>query len=221
MQLPDRFMKQPRSAQLDAYIKRKYSQYGYPKQRAIEYNPESEENHYRWVEHVSDGLRKVGDAHDIIRLNHTGWYTDEDFGETVKGTVYRLPARGGVEQFVPAMDDPNNDDSALVDFRSVTDCKEDAARWADSMAERFAEAEREYRAKDAAEQRILSINEEIADLYKEFRQIARELRADCDRVQGVQVVRKLVKEKWQRTKSHIHKLKAERKKIEDEGYIWW
>ena len=141
------------SQQFTQYVQAKYSKYGYRKNRTIEYNPESQENHYRWVENIGEGLRHVGASHDIVRLNHTGWFTDDVFQETVHGSVYQLPARDGKAQYVPAVDDPCNDNCALVDFRSVTDDKEDAARWADSMAERYAEDEREYAAKDRAEQR--------------------------------------------------------------------
>lgn len=225
--LPERFQQQPQSKTLSEYIARKYGAYGYRKRKSIEYNPEFDASkvqgyryvatRYRWVENVSSGLRKVGDASEIIRLDHTGWYTDNWQDETVHGEVYQLPARDGQCQYVPAVNDPNNDDCACLDFRSVTDDKENAARWADSMAEKWAEDEREARAKDDAETRIEEIGSEIRELYQDFRRISREIRANCDKVQGVAVVRELVKEKWVHTKAQIHRLRAERCKIEREG----
>jgi len=206
---------------LAAYIDRRYSKYGFKKVKAIEYNPEFKPEYstdrYRWVENVSMGLRKVGDSDDIIRLNHTGYFTDNFQDETVHGEVYQLPARNGALQFVPAVNDTCNDDCACLDFSSVTDDKEDAARWADSMAENWAENSREEQAKDAAEQRIEEIGDEIKETYKDFRRIVREIRANCDAVRNVAVVRELVQNEWRRTKATIHKLRTERERIEKNG----
>jgi hypothetical protein len=220
-QLPERFKTQPRTQALEAYISRKYSTYGYRKGKHIEFNPEftaeGSRDRYRWVENVSDGLRFVGASHEIIKLNHTGWYADNFQDETIHGEVYQLPARDGVPQFVPGVSDPNNDNCACIDFTSVTDDKEDAALWADSIAEQWAERERDFQAKDQAEQRLADIEEEIKTLYADFRRISREIRANCDKVQGIAVVRELVRNEWVRTKADIHKLRAERERIEKYG----
>lgn len=216
-QLPERFRQKPQSKELTIYITEKYSQYGYRRVRSIEYNPESKDNRYRWVENVTRGLRKVGDSDDIISLNHTGWYTDNYHDETVHGEVYQLPARHGSPQYVPAVNDPDNRDCACVDFRSVTDDKEQCARDADRMAETWAEESREYQAKEDAENRIAEITQEMKDVYAEFRRISRGIRANCEQVQGVQVVKDLVREKWQNTKRTIHKLRTERSKIQRDG----
>ena len=216
-QLPEQFKRQPKTEVLNDYISRKYSKYGYRKNSPIAYNPESKENHYRWVEHISDGLREVDEASKIIRLDHTGWFVDNFQDETVHGIVYRLPARDGKEQFAPAVNDPWNQDCALVDFHSITDDKEDAARWADSMAERYAEKEREFQAEESAKMRIEDINEEIKKEYQEFRRISRELRANCAVIQGIEVIRELVRDKWKVTKATIHRLRTERERIETYG----
>jgi hypothetical protein len=222
--LPERFLLQPRTQALHDYITQKYSKYGHRKNHPIEYNPEfkaeGSSDRYRWVENISSGLRKVGDAHEIVRsIHHTGWFLDDLFqDETVHGEVYQLPARDGKEQYVPAVNDPYNPDCACVDFSSITDDKEQAARWSDQMAEHWAEREREYQAKERIKQRLEEIEEEIKSEYTDFRRISREIRANCDKVQGVQIVRELVREKWKRTKAAIHKLRRERDKIEAEGY---
>lgn len=219
--LPDRFLQGPKSEALTNYLQSRYSKYGYRKGKHISYNPEWTPEHsserYRWVENVSDGLRVVGTADDIVRLDHDGYFTDNFQDETTEGIVYQLPARNGKEQYVPANTDPCNPDCAVVDFHSVTDDKKEAARWADSMAENYAEREREYQAKEDAESRLEEIEQEIKDEYKDFRDIVRELRANCDRVTGISVVHQLAREKWQGTKKLIHKLRAERKRIEEYG----
>lgn len=49
MQLSDRFIKGEHSPVFKAYRDKRYSQYGYPKAHAIEYNRETEDNRYRWA----------------------------------------------------------------------------------------------------------------------------------------------------------------------------
>jgi hypothetical protein len=121
-----------------------------------EYSPEyAKYERYRWVEHVSDGLRLVGLAHEVLehgtnRLNHTGWYCDDFQDELARGVIYQLPARGGVPQFVYGVADPYNPDCAVLNFRDITDNLPDAIRYSDSMAERYAEAEREYQEQERA-----------------------------------------------------------------------
>lgn len=223
-QLPARFLSGPKSQVLDTYIKAKYSKHGYKLNRAILYGPEfpaSDSRHnsdyYRWIENISNGLRFVGTAHTLVRLNHKGWYIDNFQDQTVHGEVYQLPARNGEPLYMPAVNDPNNDNCACIDFRSITSDKEDAARWADSMAEQWAEREREYQAKESARMRLEDIEQEIKDKYAEFRGISRAIRANCDKLQGVTVVRELVKDKWEHTKSAIRKLRLEQKRIQDHG----
>ena len=216
---------------LAEYIHRKYSHYGYAKGNPIEYNPEFipgekqdgtlpkyiPRDRYRWVENVTDGLRWVGKSDDLIRLDHTGYYTDNFQDETVHGEVYQMPARNGEPVYIPAVNDPCNENCACLDFTSTTSDKEDAARWADSMAEKWAEMEREYQAEESRKVRLEEIGEEIQGLYQEFRRVSRELRANCDKVAGVQVVRELVRREWQRTKQSIHKLRAERERVDQYG----
>jgi len=210
-----------------AYVRRKYSRFGFSRVHAISYNPEFipsgqeraySPDRYRWVENVACGLRFVGAAHDIIRLRHTGYYIDNYQDETVHGEVYQLPAaRDGSPRYVPAVNDPNNDGCACLDFHSISDDKEDAARLADGMAENWAEREREYQAKEDEERRIEEIGDEISELYTDFRRISRELRANCEAISAVAVVRELIRDRWKQTKAQIHKLRTEREKIEREG----
>lgn len=121
----------------------------------------------RWIENPeSKGLRLVGFAHEVgstyerQAVNHNGWYMDNHQHETVKGIVYRLPARGGKCRFVAGHSDPHNGDDhgngpALVSLEvyesdatgahyETPDAAFDAARAADGIAERMAETERNY-----------------------------------------------------------------------------
>lgn len=57
----------------------------------------------------------------------------------------------------------------VADFHSLTDDKEDAARWADSMAEGYAEREREWQAKEEAKTRLKGIDAKIKEEYAALR----------------------------------------------------
>jgi hypothetical protein len=153
-----------------------------PKTPTIAYGPEwapdGTRERFRCIEHASRGLRIVGPADEIIRLGHTGWYTDPfDTGETVRGYVVQLPARGGECVYIPAIEDPCNTDCYICDFHSATDDKKDAARWADSMAESYAERERDYQTKESAKMRAEELREEARTLRAEHSAMIAELRS--------------------------------------------
>lgn len=125
----------------------------------------------RWIEYPEAiGLRFVGLAHDVggwhrfygPAVSHTGWYLSDDnwTGETVSGVVYQLPAKNGRARYLYGFADPFNCDSegrgpACLSLEVVEgealECSYDvdselrtAARWGDSMAERYADEAREY-----------------------------------------------------------------------------
>lgn len=174
---------------------------------------------YRWVENITPALRFVGRSDEIVRLRHTGYYTNQFQDETVRGEVYQLPARNGKPQYVPAVSDPCNENCAYLDFRSVTTDKEDCARNADSMAECWAESEREYQAKESGRMRIEEIQDEIKTLNRKYRSLCKAIRAEG--IKEIAVVKQLIRGQWKETKAGIAKLRTERAKIEaDNGYIW-
>lgn len=152
----------------------------------IIYGPEFESgsDRLRWIEHASRGLRVVGTAHDIAReegyrraIDHTGWHLDPwGDGDTVHGAVLQLPARDRAPRYVPAVSDPVNDDCYAVDFHAITDCKMDAARWADGLAEQYAEHEREYQLQESAKLRAEDLREEACKLRDEHRALVAEMR---------------------------------------------
>lgn len=221
------------------YVRAKYSAYGFRKRHDILFNPAwKPDDHpsqyrrdvrgYRWVEDVSKGLRVTGEAHKIIRLDHTGYFTDNYQEETVWGMVYQLPARHGKPRYVPGVNDPNNEDSACLDFSELYEDKEDAARDADRMAEVWAEDEREY--KEDAETKREELTADIHQAYADMRATIRQLRntvvqEPCDREMGdnwkeaskLPIVRELVKAEWRRFKAAVSKLRKQRAKIEREG----
>ena len=160
-----------------------------PKTPSIIYGPEwthdGTRERYRCVENASSGLRVTGSADDVLRatgsgshgLGHTGWYIDNYQSELVSGYVLQLPSRHGGPVYVPAINDPDNADCYTVDFHSTTEDKAEAARWADSMAECYAERERDYRARESAKIEAEDLREQIAALRARHSAAVRELRA--------------------------------------------
>lgn len=121
----------------------------YPCSLCNPYNPRFAaygERHLRWIENWQRaGLRFVGYADELgLRsIDHKGWFTGEFQDEVYRGTVYQLPTRSGESVYVYGYDDPCNEGAALLSFDWTAD-KDDAARWADRIAERAAEEQREY-----------------------------------------------------------------------------
>ena len=156
------------------------------------YNPPSEGGAVRWIENTSEvGLRFIGYADEIAGLRHRGWYIDPfsyDDEDTLRGAVWQLPARHGRAQYVAGYVDPMNEGAARIDFDVIEgerggcdydheDAAREAARCADSLAERTAEDEREYRLADAAKQRADELREEANEMRAELCDRIRETRA--------------------------------------------
>lgn len=129
-------------------------------------------NSYRWIEHVSClNWRLVGFADGITRaVDNKGWYIDEFCDKVYRGVIYRLP-RG---RFVYGYADPHNDDCALIANETAGNV-DDAARWADSVAQSFAEEEREYSEANSATFRAIEkareVREEVREALEDVRQL--------------------------------------------------
>jgi hypothetical protein len=184
----------------------------YPSSRCSPWNPRFAaygESHLRWIEDTRRaGLRFVGHADEIAGLRHQGWYTNEYQDETYRGAVYQLPARRGESVFVYGYDDPCNRGAALLSFDWTAD-KEDAARWADAIAERAAEQEREYQEASSARCRFEDIGEELARLHGKLLALCRELRGERDLPAEIcATLREAIAEKWEH-RAELHRERAE------------
>lgn len=159
-----------------------------PKPKTIVYNrewePEGTRERYRWVENASRGLRIVGAVDEIKPdwrplVDHRGWYLDPwGEGEVARGYVLQLPARDREPQYIPAIADAWNPDSYICDFHSCTSDLREAIYAADSMAERYAEREREYRLAESAKLRAEELRKEATAARLEASKLARNLRTD-------------------------------------------
>lgn len=134
------------------------------------------ESHCRWIENPdAAGLRFEGYADDWSCVDHNGWYCDSFQDSIMRGVVYRLPSKGGVERFAYGYADPWQDGPAFLCF-DLADDSDTAARWADGFAEKAAEKERDYQEAADAGSRFNEAADEIAELRDETRTLIREIK---------------------------------------------
>jgi hypothetical protein len=124
---------------------------------------------------------QVGEAHEVTRLNYTGWYTSEDdyTGEVLRGFVlaYRNPHKlnaDGAHLFYIAAIHHSDWDGVTVYADCIHDTPEDAARYADECARVEAEQCRFEDAVYQQEQRITEAREELHAANKATLELIRE-----------------------------------------------
>ncbi len=193
------------------------------KPKTIEFNPVCDPQamhgyrNVRWIENASCGLRLVGFADEIGRLNHKGWYTEDDgdSGEVYRGIVYQLPSRKGKTLFVYGYADPNNDDCALLSF-DPEETKEEAARAADRFAEIFADNEREYQRAWQAGRRYEDLDESVKDMRSEALHICAEIRQSRRLATSAPTICRVLRDKVHSLYRQIQKARKERKTLLDD-----
>lgn len=190
--------------------------------KTIEYNPGLQPQgrprlpqQTRFVENVSRGLRLVGFADEIVRIDHKGWYIrDDEYDETYRGVVYQLPSHKGETRFAYGYADPDNDDCALLCL-DTEETKEDAARAADRFAEIFAEQERDYNRAWQAGRRYEDLADEVKDLRSEALAIGAELREARKLVQNAPTICATLRETVFSLYRRISKTRKERAELLD------
>ena len=132
---------------------------------------------------VAAGFRDVGDSHDIVRMRHTGWYTDMDALEKICGHVWQLPARNGEPVYLAGYEGKGEGYIVLEangNRFATYDDKEDAARAADGLAEKHAEMDREYderwQAAGEADNEADDAKQGMRDVHKRLRHIVKTIR---------------------------------------------
>lgn len=87
-------------------------------------------------EHFRD--ERYADDVEDAGIDHTGWFSDADCDEKIRGIVGRLTHGRFVAGYIMTMNDER------VYFAKVFDCEKEAAQYADSEAESLAEDEKEH-----------------------------------------------------------------------------
>lgn len=96
--------------------------------------------------------RSVDYADKLARIDHQGWYADDDSGclnGTYRGQVWRLPSRRGIALHVAGFIEPNTGCAILDASRGklrTFELARDAALAADELARIHAERDREFQA---------------------------------------------------------------------------
>lgn len=159
----------------------------YPEPQVLKQSPlnRSQDGKELYIDRLLDAPFSYTDAHDIARLDHTGWYADNFQDNLIRGAVveYRNPRKTNPDYdgdspshvfYLPATY-ATQWDTARVVLRTFTD-RQDCARYADRLAEREAEESREYDAKFQAEQQIEDAKATIHALNRETLAVIRELK---------------------------------------------
>lgn len=196
------------------------------------------------------GLRHVGNVEADTprgeiwsRRDACGWYTTPN-GETFKdgtglcwGVVYQLPARDGRARFVAGyVMGVWSDDRPTIDFGTIyegerdANCSyegskgnqaaRDAARAADSMAQRAAEEEREYQAAYGAGVRFAELGDEIAEARRQARELLADRRKARQRSpEAFPSICNAIRENVRRALADIGKAREERRKLQAGDYV--
>jgi hypothetical protein len=124
-----------------------------------------------WDDKSAVPFRFVGYADELIRsIGHTGWYSDAHQDSTLRGMVYRLPARDGRDRYLSGYEE--SDSGCVVLYLDIQADESDAARFADRVAERLAEDSREYaEAWEAGQDASNEVNDALQGLRHEVSRI--------------------------------------------------
>lgn len=140
----------------------------------------SEDRKQIFVDSLEDApVILVGDAHALAKIDHTGWYVDQYQDDVLKGAVVAIRNPRTLQgeddntgnkthlQFYPVTYSTAWD-GATIYISEVYETAREAAYRADRIAERLAEDEREYQAKEQARIDIDEAKAEIHDMNREF-----------------------------------------------------
>lgn len=119
----------------------------------------------RWCDDVSASGLRIECENATEKVNGrrlSGYYCDDSAFEVTHGIVLRLPGGRG---FLAGYVDPCNEGMACFDMEAAPDV-DTAARWADRMAERYAEDERDHAEAHQKGQDYAALSEEIEETKK-------------------------------------------------------
>lgn len=157
------------------------------------WNPASPDG-ARFIESVEGaGLRLVGYADEIVRLNHKGWFCDTFESDVYRGVVMMLPGKNKLNRYLAGYEDPHNPGTYRIDMargifeglgsdyypsnRHDDNAARDAARAADDFAEKEAESAREWDEAWQNGSRWADLRNDVTVWRKEALTLIREIKA--------------------------------------------
>ena len=163
-------------------------------------------------------LRLVGASQDVVKsIRHTGWFADHYQDALITGQVYRLPAKKGKTRYIAAY--LESERGTIILFTELFDNERDAALRADDMASYAAEQSREFHAKDAAEQDILGLKEEISGIRIHCLELLREAKPLRKKAGAESVLCKELRKSVKRYLSDISKKRARIEALNDNFWL--
>jgi hypothetical protein len=169
-----------------------------------------------WCEQPDSYLRRVGFADEcgLRSIRHNGWYMSDDnwTGETARGVVFQLPGRDRKPRFISGIADPNNEGCAVLSLEIFGE-KEDAARNADSLAETYADNERDYQRAWRAGQEYSELGETISEARGECLALIAEVKANRAGIAKTPRICKLLREHIASYQRHTKSARRKRKEL--------
>jgi hypothetical protein len=156
----------PTNPDITAYTNPEFSAYG--RKRVL------------WLEDWRDHYANAEDAHDATTrprvIDHTGWYIDNFQHETTCGVVLTIKPLTDEDEleYLAGVRDPWNEHAVLVDLDDTYTDVDEAARAADSFAERYADDCRTDDMKAQAEMQIEDAHERIRENRKAHSKLIKE-----------------------------------------------
>jgi len=187
----------------------------------------------RWVEDPEAiGLVRLGycdevshDAGHYGAIRHRGWFLDpDDQDEVARGVVFRLAGRAAHRRLFAGFanttrwkPERGEEDAAVVCFEPIEfDDELGASYAADCLAERAAEAERNYREASSARLRYEELAEEVTDKRRICLGLLRDIKRARATLCDHQAICAALRERVDQYLDLFRKLRAKRAKLRDE-----
>jgi hypothetical protein len=178
------------------------------------------------MDNGTGGLREY-EAHEVLRLWHTGWYTDPDVQDGLLiGKVWQLPAKNGECRFIAGYLETSSGYVAIERDRDgaicVHDDKKDAACAANEFARIAAERESEFqtRWREAAiiQDKCTDLAARICDCRQSLRNAIAVLRSIGPRERKARgIMQRAAREARKQASDLIVQLRERRDELDDTG----
>lgn len=181
---------------------------------------------------IGDAFDFVGNAHDITRISHTGWYTHSDnHSALLIGAVCKMRTARGI-RYIPAAHETDADSvtyylsRAVVVPRNSDESDHDAAKRecaliADGIAESDSKKMRAHNEAWQAGNEFASAGEELKTIRTQCRALIAELRTAAASGLNVPTVCKTLRDSLERMLSDADELRQKRARLIEDWSAGW